>query len=215
MQIHIITLFPDFIKTIETFSVIGRAISSQLVDLKIHDLRKYGLGNYHQVDDTPFGGGAGMVMMPEPIVSCLEDIHSQGTKLPVIALSAAGSKYTQSKAEKLSNSKGFILLCGHFEGIDQRVIDNFVDEELSIGEYVLSGGELPALVVLDSVTRLIPGVLGSDKSLAEESFSETLDRKREYPHYTRPADFRGLRVPDVLLSGNHQEIAKWRKKNLH
>lgn len=214
MQFHIITLFPDFVRSLERYSVLGRGIAEGRISLTTHDLRTYGLGKYRQVDDTPFGGGAGMVLRPEPIVACIEDLRAQGVTLPVIALTAGGTPLTQTRAERYAKTDGMILLCGHYEGFDQRVLDGWVDAELSLGKFVLSGGELAAMTVVDAVGRLVPGVLGADASLHEESFGAALDRKREYPHYTRPADFRGQGVPDVLLSGNHKEIAKWRKAHL-
>lgn len=212
MQFHVITLFPDFIRSLEQYSVIGRAIGEGRVQVVPHDLRQYGLGKYRQVDDAPFGGGAGMLLRPEPIVACIEDLRAQGISFPVVAFGAAGRTLSQTRVERFAQRDGLILLCGHYEGIDQRVIDGWVDEELSIGRYVLSGGEVPALVVIDAVSRLLPGVLGKAESHAEESFSAKLDRRREYPQYTRPAEFRGMRVPDVLLSGHHGKVATWREE---
>ena len=230
MVFHIITLFPEMlVSTLET-SILGRAQKKGLVDFHFYNLRDYGKGKYHQVDDVPYGGGAGMVMMAEPLAAAIQDskfkIQSDWGKQkaesrtqnlipnsPVVYLSAQGKRFTQAKAEKLAKLDSMILICGHYEGIDQRVIDLYVDEEISIGDYVLTGGELPALVLVDAVSRLQPGVLGSDESSAEESFSKKLKRKKEYPHYTRPEVFEGLKVPDVLLSGHHAKIKEWREKN--
>jgi tRNA (guanine37-N1)-methyltransferase len=192
----------------------------------MHDLRSYGLSSYKQVDDKPYGGGVGMVMRMDVVVPAIEDVTAKGvqgagrgSKLAAsphrIYFTPRGRKLTQSRVEQLARKPWLLLLCGHYEGIDQRIIDGgWIDEELSIGDYVLTGGELPAMVLIDAVARQIPGVLGKDESAAQESFSASLDRKREYPHYTRPEEFRGQRVPDVLLSGNHAEIEQWRKEHL-
>jgi tRNA (guanine37-N1)-methyltransferase len=186
----------------------------ELLELEFNDLREFGTGNYKQVDDSPYGGGAGMVMTAPVLVDAIEKVKGEGDPY-VIYLSPRGERLTQEKVEGLAkNHEWLILVCGRYEGIDQRVIDGgWIDEEISIGDYVLTGGELPAAVLIDAVARQIPGVLGKDESAEEESFSESLDRKREYPHYTRPEEFKGLKVPDVLLGGNHGEIDKWRKEN--
>ncbi len=202
-----------------TESILQRAQDEGKIEIHFHDLRTFGQGNYRQVDDKPYGGGAGMLMMAEPIVSAIEKVtaEAQQKKKPYrIYLSPRGKKLTQTRVERIAKKYPWIiLLCGHYEGIDQRVIDGgWIDEEISIGDYVLTGGEIPAMVLIDAVARQIPGVLGKDESAAEESFSEALDRKKEYPHYTRPEDFRGHKVPDVLLSGHHAEIEKWRKEQL-
>lgn len=228
MRIDVLTLFPGMFQGPLTESIIQRAQEKGLIDIHIHDLRRFSIGKYKQVDDRPYGGGAGMVMMAEPIVAVIEAVTEEGIKdfkakgikkkkKPYrIFLSPSGKRLKQVKVEKLSQKKEWLLLlCGHYEGIDQRIIDGWIDEEISIGDYVLTGGELPAMVLIDAVARHIPGVLGKDESAAQESFSEALDRKREYPHYTRPEEFRGMKVPDVLLSGNHAEIEKWRKEQLH
>lgn len=227
MHIDVLTLFPSMFDGPLTESILARAQEQGLLDVRFHDLRTFGLGKYHQVDDTPYGGGAGMVMRVDVLVKAIEAAigeerrgqkgkKAKGQEVPWrIYLSPKGRKLTQAKVEQLAKKKWLVLLCGHYEGIDQRVIDGgWIDEEVSIGDYVLTGGELPAMVLIDAVARQIPGVLGKEESAAEESFSASLGRKKEYPHYTRPEEFRGLKVPDVLLSGHHQEIEKWRKANV-
>ena len=218
MRIDILTLFPGMFEGPLTESILDRARGKGLVDIHFHDLKKFGLGRYHQVDDTPYGGGAGMVMRVDVIVPAIEAVEREGKhgrKPHRIYFSPRGSRLTQARVERIARREEWLLLlCGHYEGIDQRVIDGWIDEELSIGDYVLTGGELPAMVLIDAVARHIPGVLGKDESAAEESFSLSLDRKKEYPHYTRPEEFRRLKVPDVLLSGHHAEIQKWRKYHL-
>lgn len=228
MRIDIITLFPAMFTGPLTESIIKRAIDNKLLDIRFHDLREYGKGKYRQIDDTPYGGGAGMVMMAEPLVDVIEKISGvagglkrarrvkgiKGTPF-IIYLSPRGETLNQQKVELLaSDHEWLILVCGHYEGIDQRVIDGWIDEEISIGEYVLTGGELPAMVLIDAIARHIPGVLGKDESAHEESFSASLDRKKEYPQYTKPDTFRDMKVPDVLLSGNHGEIEKWRRQHV-
>ena len=204
-----------------TESILKRAQDDQKLEITLHDLRQFGLGKYHQVDDSPYGGGAGMLMRVDVVVPAIESVRAGReekagkAKSHVIYFSPRGKKLKQVKVEKLAKKEWLILLCGHYEGIDQRVIDGgWIDEEISIGDYVLTGGELPAMVLIDAVARQIPGVLGKEASAHEESFSASLGRKKEYPHYTRPEEFRGLTVPDVLLSGHHGEIEKWRKENV-
>ncbi len=227
MRIDILTLFPGMFDGPLTESILQRAREKGLLDLHFHDLRSFGLGKYKQIDDSPYGGGAGMVMRADVIVPALEAVVSEGAvshlglrtsdlgKPHRIYFSPRGKRLTQTKVERLSKKGWLILLCGHYEGIDQRIIDGgWIDEEISIGDYVLTGGELPAMVLIDAVARHIPGVLGKDESASEESFSASLGRKKEYPHYTRPEEFQGLKVPDVLLSGNHKEIEKWRQGNI-
>lgn len=182
----------------------------------MHDIRKFSRDRHHKVDAPPYGGGPGMVMTPQPVYDCIKHVKKLN-KGPVIYLSPGGSIFTSTKAEKLYRAfhkKGLILLCGRYEGIDRRVIDLAVDEEISIGKYVLTGGELPAMVVLDAVCRYIPGVLGDESSTEEESFSRALKGKKEYPHYTRPEVFKGRRIPEVLKSGHHANIKKWREQHL-
>jgi tRNA (guanine37-N1)-methyltransferase len=220
MRIDILTLFPAMFQGPLTESILGRAQDDKLLQIHFHDLREFGEGNYKQIDDKPYGGGAGMLMMPEPLVKAIEHVTEQGksgaARKPYrIYFSPRGKKLKQAKVESLASKKKWLLLvCGHYEGIDQRVIDGWIDEEMSIGDYVLTGGELPAMVLIDAIARHIPGVLGKDESAAEESFSKSLDRKKEYPHYTRPEDFRGMKVPDILLSGHHKNIEEWRKNQL-
>lgn len=224
MRIDILTLFPGMFQGPLTESILQRAQDDGLLSIYYHDLRDYGLGQYRQIDDKPYGGGAGMLMRPDVLVDAIEAVTAQGrkdqglmkrltrAKPHRIYFSPRGRRLEQSMVEQQAQHDWLLLLCGHYEGIDQRVIDGgWIDEELSIGDYVLTGGELPAMVYIDAVARHIPGVLGHDESTAEESFSPALDRKKEYPHYTRPEDFRGHKVPDVLLSGNHAAIEKWRK----
>ncbi|MFH1443811.1 MAG: tRNA (guanosine(37)-N1)-methyltransferase TrmD [Candidatus Peregrinibacteria bacterium] len=220
MRIDILTLFPGMFQGPLTESILARAQEEKFLEIHFHDLRQFGLGTYHQVDDSPYGGGAGMVMRPDVIVPAIEAVVSEGEESGMkkphrVHFSPRGKKLTQTKVERLAKRGWLILLCGHYEGIDQRVIDGgWIDEEVSIGDYVLTGGELPAMVLVDAVARQIPGVLGKEESAVEESFSASLNRKKEYPHYTRPEEFKGLRVPDVLLSGNHKEIEKWRKDHV-
>lgn len=216
MKFSIITLFPDMFAGPFGMSMLKKAQDKGLVEIEIIDLRTFGLGMRRQVDDTPYGGGDGMVLRPEPVVDAIEHVRSQqhATRnkqhAKTILLTPQGETYTQAKARQLSQEEHLILVCGHYEGFDER-IRSFVDEQVSIGDYILTGGEIPAMAVTDSITRLIPGVLGGEHSTEEESFSdgETL----EYPHYTRPEEFRGMQVPKVLLSGHHGEIAKWREQH--
>lgn len=231
MHIDILTLFPGMFEGPLTESILQRAREprsdgTSLLDLHFHDLRQFGIGKYKQIDDRPYGGGAGMVFLPEVVVGAIEKVTGEGRKSEEseegeegpwrIYFSPRGKRLTQSKVERIAKREWLILLCGHYEGIDQRIIDGgWIDEEISIGDYVLTGGELPAMVLIDAVARHIPGVLGKDESAQEESFSASLDRKKEYPHYTRPEEFQGMKVPDVLLSGHHKEIEKWRKDHLH
>lgn len=222
MRIDILTLFPGMFQGPLTESILKRAQDDKLIDLHFHDLRSFGTGKYHQVDDTPYGGGAGMVMRVDVLVNAIESIMAEGkaenkkAKPYRIYFSPRGKRLKQTMVEKIAAKKEWlILVCGHYEGIDQRVIDGgWIDDEMSIGDYVLTGGELPAMVLIDAVSRHIPGVLGHEESAAEESFSAALDRKKEYPHYTKPAEFQGLKVPDVLMGGHHAEIQKWRKSQL-
>jgi len=207
VKVDIITLFPRMFEGPLDESILKRAREQGLIQITIHPLRKYAEGKHHITDDRPFGGGPGMVMKPEPMVRCVETL--QTTESKVILLNPQGERLTQSILHRLSREKHLILLCGHYEGVDERVKQLVVHEEISIGDYVLTNGALPAMVLIDGVARLIPGVLGHEDSATEESFSEGL---LEYPQYTRPAEFRGLKVPEVLLSGNHHEVALWRKK---
>lgn len=215
LQIDIITIFPDFFREVVDHGIIRRARAAGLVQVKAHDLRQWTSDKHHVVDDRPFGGGDGMVLKPEPIFAAVEALagFSRREDFPretrVILLSPQGRVFTQSEAQDLATTcSQMVLLCGRYEGVDERVADALVTDEISIGDYVLSGGEPAAMVVMDSVVRLLPGALGSETSAVFESFSEGI---LDYPHYTRPPEFRGMKVPDVLLSGNHGEIERWRK----
>lgn len=208
MRIDILTLFPDMFKTVTEASVFGRAVRAGILDIRAHDIRDYTLDKHRHTDDYPFGGGAGMVMTPQPIFDAFDDVIGDAEKKPrCIYMSPQGKTLTHDKAAELSAEERIIILCGHYEGVDQRVIDTYIDEEISIGDYVLTGGELPAMVLMDCISRFIPGVLGKSESAQDESFSNGL---LEYPQYTRPAEFRGQKVPEVLLSGNHALIEEWR-----
>jgi len=213
MRIDIITIFPKMFAPVLNESIIKRAQGKRKVQIYIHNLRDYSTDKHKKIDDRPFGGGAGMVMRPEPIFSAVETLKSKTKdlipKTKVILLTPQGKTLTQRLAKKLSKYKHLILICGHYEGIDERVRRYLVDEEVSIGDYVLTGGELPAMVLADCLIRLLPGVLGDKNSLNFESFEGNL---LEYPQYTRPAEFKGLPVPKELLSGNHKKIEIWRKK---
>lgn len=203
MKFDILTLFPEMFKQLSE-SIIGRAQEKGLIDINLINIRDFSKDKHKKVDDTPYGGGAGMVLMPDVVYDAYSSIQNKNGK--VIYLSPQGKVLDQKKVKELSNEENLILLCGHYEGIDQRVLDEIVDEEISIGDYVLTGGELPAMVLIDAVSRHIKGVL-SDESTKEESFS---NNRLEYPQYTRPEVFRGKRVPEVLISGHHGNIKKWR-----
>ena len=205
MKFDILTLFPEMFSSLEQ-SIIGRAVENGQISINLINIRDFSTDKHKKVDDTPYGGGAGMVMMPDVVYSAYKSLESSDAK--VIYMSPKGKTLNQEKVEELSKESHLIILCGHYEGIDQRVLDKIVDEEISIGDYVLTGGEIPAMVLIDSVSRYVKGVLKED-SIKEESFSNGL---LEYPQYTRPEIFQGERVPEVLLSGNHQEIDKWRKE---
>lgn len=205
MQFDVLTLFPEMFEPLNE-SIIGRAKEKGLININLINIRDFSKNKHKKVDDTPYGGGAGMVMMPDIVYDAYKSLNSKDAK--VIYMSPQGQKLNQKKVVELSKEKHIILLCGHYEGIDQRVIDEIVDEEISIGDYVLTGGELPAMIVIDSVSRYIEGVL-KDDSTKEESFSEGL---LEYPQYTRPEVFNGKQVPEVLLSGHHENIDKWRRE---
>ncbi|MFH1355482.1 MAG: tRNA (guanosine(37)-N1)-methyltransferase TrmD [Candidatus Omnitrophota bacterium] len=209
MKIDIITIFPKMFEPVLGESMIKRARAKGKVKIQLHDLRDYTSNKHRKVDDRPFGGGAGMVMTPEPLFNAVESIKEKNKKSKVILLSPQGRRFDQKTAKRLSGYKHLILICGHYEGVDERIRQSLADEEISIGDYVLTGGELPAMVLVDSLVRLIPGVLGDKNSLNFESFEGNL---LEYAHYTRPSDFRGMRVPAILLSGDHKKIEAWRKK---
>jgi len=208
MEFHVITLFPDMFESPFRGGMIGRAIEAGIVVIKTHALREFGLGNYKQVDDQPYGGGSGMVMRPEPIAEAINSVMTERQRLWRILMTPQGAPLTQAKVRQLAAlSDGLLLIAGRYEGVDERV-RAMVDEEISIGDYVLSGGELPAMVLIEAVARLLPGVLGNPQSTEEESFTVEM---LEYPQYTRPEEFRGMRVPDILLSGDHGKIRAWRE----
>lgn len=210
MRFHVMTLFPDMVANGLGTSITGRAIENHIFELNIVNIRDYTQDKHKHVDDYPYGGGAGMVMQPGPVYECYQNITKNMEKNPrVIYMTPQGKVFSQSIAEELSKEEELIFLCGHYEGIDERVLEEIVTDELSIGDYVLTGGELPAMVMIDSISRLIPGVLNNDDSAEYESFQDGL---LEYPQYTRPVEFLGKRVPDVLLSGHHGKIAEWRRE---
>jgi tRNA (guanine37-N1)-methyltransferase len=210
MRIDIVTLFPEICRAPLSESIMKRAQENRIVDLHIHNLRDWTTDKHHVVDDAPFGGGQGMVMKPEPIFAAVEDLTQiENSKSKIVLLSPAGRRFNQQMARQLSQEPHLIIVSGHYEGVDYRVIEHLIDLEISIGDYVLTNGGIAAVVLVDSIVRLLPGALGHEQSADDDSFSETL---LEAPQYTRPADFRGWRVPEVLLSGNHAEIAKWRKE---
>ena len=209
MKCDVLTLFPDILNAYLNESILKRAREKKLLDVKLHNIRDFTLDPHRKVDDYPYGGGAGMVFTPEPIFRAVDFLKEDGKPRKIVLLSPQGRPFSQSMAEVYSKEdKRFVFICGRYEGIDERV-RTLVDEEVSIGDYVITGGELAALVIIDAVTRLVPGVLGDDKSNEDESFSWGL---LDYPHYTRPREFRGLTVPPVLVSGNHKDIWTWRRK---
>ncbi len=210
MKFYVLTLFPDFFSSPLRQSMIGRAIEKGLLEVSLHNMRDYAQDKHRTVDDTPYGGGVGMVLKVEPVVSCLEAVKKgcQEDKTLTILTTPQGVRLDQRLVERLAGYQELIILCGRYEGMDER-IRAFVDMEVSIGDYILTGGEIAALVIIDSVGRLVPGVVGQRDSLRTESFTAGL---LEYPQYTRPPEFRGMRVPDVLLSGHHQEIRRWRRR---
>ncbi len=205
MRIEIFTIFPEYFETPLRTSLLGRARAEGLLDLLVHDPRDHTTDRHRRVDDTPYGGGAGMVMAPEPLFRAVEAVSPTR---PLFLLSAGGRRFDQATAKGLAQTDGFSLLCGRYEGVDERVAEHLCDDELSVGDYVLAGGEAAALVVIDAVARLVPGVMGNDRSGEDESFGGGL---LEYPQYTRPAEFRGWNVPDVLRSGDHERVARWRR----
>ena len=210
MKIDILTLFPEMCENVLNESIIGRARKAEKVELECHNIRDFANNKHNKVDDMPYGGGMGMVMSAEPIYNCYKSLYNNGEPKPhLIYLSPKGETLTQKKVVELSKLDRIVLLCGHYEGVDERVLDEIVDEQISLGDFVLTGGELPALCLADAVCRMLPGVLSDDLCFEDEShFSGLL----EYPQYTRPAVWNGREVPEVLLSGNHAEIAKWRRK---
>lgn len=210
MRCEIITIFPDIFRAYFSEGIVKRAIESGIFEVKVHNLRDYTVDKHRTVDDSPYGGGPGMVMKPDPFFKAVKAVKADGIETYSIMLSPQGRRFDHDMAMRLSYERRRLLfLCGRYEAIDERVMDLLVDEEISIGDYVLTGGELPALVIIDGIVRLLPGALGDEFSSKEESFSWGI---LDYPHYTRPPEFEGLRVPDVLLSGNHRQIVSWRRK---
>ena len=210
MNFYVLTLFPEMIQEAVMTSITGRAITDEKISVKAINIRDYANNDYGQIDDYPYGGGAGMVMQAPPIYDAYQDIVKElGYKPRVIYMTPQGKTYEQSDAKDLSNEKDIVILCGHYEGVDERVLEEIVTDNISIGDYVLTGGELPALVVIDSITRLVPGVLNNDDSAVTESFEGGL---LEHPQYTRPAEFNGKNVPEILLSGNHAKIDEYRRQ---
>lgn len=208
LRFDVITIFPNVFSAIFNESIVKRAQEKKKVEIRVHDLRDFTLDKHRKVDDRPFGGGPGMVLSAQPFFDAIKRIKGR-RKAHVIYMDPGGKPFAQAQAKQLTKHKNLIIICGHYEGIDERVRECLVDESISIGDYVLTGGEIPAMVVVDAVTRLIPGVLGKEESLIRESFEHNL---LEAPTYTRPANFRGLKVPDVLLSGNHLAIQKWQNE---
>ena len=209
----IITIFPGFFEGPLDHGIIRRARERKLIDTHVHDLRRYTENRHNTVDDRPFGGGAGMVLKPEPIFRAVEALPKSGESADIVVLSASGRPFSQAEALRLSRSDQIVLICGRYEGVDERVAEHLATAEISIGDYIVSGGEVAAAVVVDAVTRYIPGAVGKEESILKDSFSDpgTYGRQLEHPHYTRPAEFRGFRVPDVLLSGDHGAISRWRQ----
>ncbi|MFI2856752.1 tRNA (guanosine(37)-N1)-methyltransferase TrmD [Paenibacillus sp. JSM ZJ436] len=209
MKVDVLTLFPEMFTGVFGTSILGKAAEKGIVSLQAINFRDYAGNKHGQVDDTPYGGGGGMVLKPDAIFAAVEALQQSSSPARIILLCPQGQPFTQSKAEELSKEDHLVFICGHYEGYDERIRKHLVTDELSIGDYVLTGGELPAMVMIDSVVRLLPGVLGNESSAITDSFSTGL---LEYPHYTRPAEFRGWKVPDVLLSGHHAHIETWRRE---
>lgn len=211
-QVEVLTLFPEIFSGFLSSSLIKKAVERQLLSVSTLQIRNFASPPHYHVDDTPYGGGAGMVMRPEPLALAIEDAKARLPQARVILMSASGQLFNQQRAHELSSQSQLIIVCGRYEGVDQRVIDSLVDEEISIGDYVLMGGEVPAMVVIEAAARLTPEVVGNAESLLRESFAPDCSERGilEAPHYTKPAEFRGLKVPEVLLSGNHAEIERWR-----
>ena len=208
MKIHVLSLFPPMFEGVFGASILKKAQEKGAVELAVSDIRDYSGNKHKQVDDYPYGGGAGMVLKAEPMFNAVEAI-TEGRKPRVILMCPQGERFTQKKAEELAKEEDLVFLCGHYEGYDERIREHLVTDEISIGDFVLTGGELPAMTVIDAVVRLLPGVLGQADSHIQDSFSTGL---LEHPHYTRPSDFRGMKVPDILLSGNHAKIDAWREE---
>ena len=212
MQIFIVTPFPEFLNTYLNSSILGRAQKKKIVQYNILDLKHFGIGKHNQIDDQPFGGGPGMIMLAEPFFNALDkikNIYQGSNKMKIVLPSPKGKILNQSTSKKLSSFDGLVFFCVHYKGVDERVIDKLVDYEISIGDYVVTGGELPSLIIIDSIVRLIPGVIGDQDSANFDSFSHDL---LDHPHYSRPRNYKGMKVPDVLTSGNHAHIESWREK---
>lgn len=210
MKFDIVTIFPRMVEAGLTEGVVSRGVERGVLDVRVHDLRGFAADRHRSVDDVPYGGGPGMVMKPEPLVKAVDEIRRQrGQADAVVLLSPQGQMFTQAEAVRLGATGHVVLLCGRYEGIDDRVRGLVATEELSVGDYVLSGGELPALVIVDAISRLVPGVVGDSRSVEEDSFSQDV---LDYPHYTRPSEFGGCKVPEVLLSGHHEEVRRWRRR---
>ncbi len=212
LQIDIVTLFPEMFGGPFSTSIVGRAVKSELVEIKLHQLRDYANDRHNTADDEPFGGGPGMVLKAEPLLAAVRSVKSKSPETRVVLMSPQGQILTHGKVKEFSELSAITLVCGHYEGVDQRFIDSEVDEEISIGDYVLTGGELPAMVLVDAVTRLIPGVLGDEQSAYMDSFAGGLDGLLQGPVYTRPKEVEGRKVPDVLLSGDHTKTEQWRRQ---
>ncbi|MDG1989688.1 MAG: tRNA (guanosine(37)-N1)-methyltransferase TrmD [Dehalococcoidia bacterium] len=210
MKVNILTLFPEFFSSPLNVSILNRAINEKIIHVDIHDLREWGIGKHRQVDDTSYGGGPGMVLMAEPLIRSIDEISKmQSEQAHVILMTPQGEQLNYETAKNIAKQKNIIIVCGKYEGIDERVVEKSIDQQISLADVVFSGGEIPALALIDSVSRLIPGVLGDAESLNEESFCDNL---LEYPHYTKPASVHDMHVPEVLLSGNHKMINDWRHK---
>ena len=209
MLFDVFTIFPDGLRPYLEISILQRAVQSGLLDVRLHDIRNWTTDRHHTIDDTPYGGGGGMVMKCEPVFAAVEDVLGSPPACPVILMTPQGRTFTQQAAQELATFPHLALLCGRYEGIDERIREHLISDQISIGDYVLTGGELPALVLIDAITRLIPGSLGDPDGAQDDSFASGL---LEYPHYTRPPEFRGWSAPDVLLSGNHAAIARWRRE---
>ncbi len=210
MKFDILTLFPAMFNGPLSESIVKRASEEGLIEICLHDIRAYALDKHKTADDSPYGGGAGMVMKVEPLAACIEAVRRESPNARIILTTPRGRRFDQAKASELANEEALLIICGRYEGVDERVSELFVDDEVSLGDFVMTGGELAAMVIVDAVSRLIPGVLGSAESVASDSFADGL---LEYPHYTRPPEFSGIKVPEVLLSGNHREIAEWRRRH--
>lgn len=207
MKINVLSIFPHMFEGVFGSSILKKAQEKEAVSLEVTDFRAFSTNKHGQVDDYPYGGGAGMVLKPEPLFDAVEDLIAQGRKPRIILMCPQGARYDQKKAEELAKEEDLIFLCGHYEGYDERIREHLVTDEISIGDFVLTGGELAAMTVIDSIVRLIPGVIGQEASHINDSFSTGL---LEHPHYTRPADYKGMKVPEVLMSGNHAKIEQWR-----